>query len=216
MILSSFCRRASHVLLPTVVLAVFLCVSLSSDAVAVSPDGISVSTREKMNNARIVDLINTYRARNGLTLLRSNPRLGLSTTLKVNDMISQSYFGHTSPQGRRFSANVRKARYDYRSVAEVLAKGCRSETQVLGLWSKSPTHNDALLNPGFVDINCSNSISGGITYVACHLAKPRMIAESPFRRYRLHGPRYFRTSLTTPSLASFVHMLLETSGKGWR
>jgi uncharacterized protein YkwD len=197
MVLSSFCRRAVHVLLPAAS-AAFLCVSLSSDAVAVSPDGIFVSTRERMNNIRIVDLINTYRARNGLTLLRPDGRLGLSTSLKVKDMISQSYFDHTNPEGQRFSADVRKARYDYRSVAEVLAKGCRSEAQVLKLWSKSPTHKEALLNPGFVDVNCSNSISGGITYVACHLAKPRMIAESPFRRYRLNRPRYFRTSLATP------------------
>lgn len=199
MILSSFCKRAAmHALSPVVAAAVFLCVSLFSDAVAVSPDGISTSTRERMNNTRIVDLINTYRARNGLTLLRPNNRLGLSTSLKVNDMVSQSYFDHTSPEGQRFSANVRKARYDYRSVAEVLAKGCRSETQVLKLWSKSPTHKDALLDPGFVDVNCSNSISGGITYVACHLAKPRMIAESSFRRYRLSRPRYFPSSPTTP------------------
>jgi len=198
MVLSSLRRGIVQVFLLFAAWAVFHCVFLSSGAVALSPDGISVSTSEGMNNTRIVELINTYRAQYGLSLLRPNGRLGLSARLKVKDMISQSYFDHTSPEGQRFSANVRQARYDYRSVAEVLARGCRSEAQVLRLWSKSPTHNKALLDPGFVDINCSNSISGGITYVACHLAKPRVIAESPFRRYRLLRPRHFYTSSPTP------------------
>lgn len=162
--------------------AVLFGTSLSSISFAASADGIASRTRQEMNNTRIVGLINTYRVQNGLTLLRQNPRLGVSTSLKVKDMVRQSYFAHTNPEGLPFSNNVRKARYDYRSVAEVLAKGCRSEAQVLTLWSKSPTHNDALLDPAFRDVNCSSSFSHGVSYVACHLARPRMLAVSSWRR----------------------------------
>jgi len=119
-------------------------------------------------------LINDYRARNGLPILKPDTKLGKSTGLKVNDMIRQAYFAHTNPEGRPFHDNVRKAKYDYRSVAEVLAKGCRNEIQVLKLWVKSPAHNDALLDPAFVDVNCSNSYYRGLSYVACHLARPKV------------------------------------------
>jgi uncharacterized protein YkwD len=128
---------------------------------------------EGMNSRRIIALINAYRSQNGLSTLRENPKLGMSAALKVDDMIRQSYFAHTSPDGRHFSDNVKKARYNYRSVAEVLARGCRDETQVIRLWSKSPSHNDALLNPAFQEINCSSSSCGSYRYVACHLARPR-------------------------------------------
>lgn len=181
-ILSRLSRSSLSELLFVIAAAGFLSISSSFIAVAASPDVVTVKTRQGMNNIKIVGLINEYRAKNGLTLLRQNSRLGMSTSLKVKDMVRQSYFAHTNPEGLPFSSNVRRARYDYRSVAEVLAKGCRSEAQVLALWAKSPTHNDALLDPAFREINCSSSISHGVTYVACHLARPRMLAMSPFRR----------------------------------
>lgn len=133
----------------------------------------AATTCRSMDNTKIINLINAYRLRNGLALLKPNSRLAASTSLKVKDMIRQSYFAHTNPEGRPFSDNIRKARYDYRSVAEVLAKGCRSEVQVLSLWIKSRAHNDALLDPVFSDINCSSSVSRGLAYVACHLGRPR-------------------------------------------
>lgn len=161
----------------SIVVGIVFCVSAVSAVIAFPPalDSSAVG-RASMDNRRIIDLINAYRSQNGLTVLRESPQLGRSTIFKINDMVRQSYFAHTDPEGRRFYDNVRKARYNFRSVAEVLAKGCRDEAQVVGLWTKSPSHKGALLNPTFLEINCSNSCFHGLTYVACHLARPKALA----------------------------------------
>lgn len=174
MILPPFCRANPPKFSPFIAV-IIICICTLPFSVAFSAGdsvGMGGITCHRVNNTKVVNLINGYRARNGLGLLKQNPRLGISTSLKVKDMIRRSYFAHTSPEGRPFSDNIKKARYDYRSVAEVLAKGCKTESQVLALWAKSPPHNDALLDPAFSDINCSTSISHGLTYVACHLARP--------------------------------------------
>jgi uncharacterized protein YkwD len=154
--------------------AIILCMAvmpLTSPSLA--GPGSTHENRIQMDSRKIIVLINAYRSKNGLSPLRENPSLGMSTILKVNDMVRRSYFGHTSPEGRSFSDNVKKARYNYRSVAEVLARGCRDESQVVRLWTKSSFHKDALLNPSFQEINCSSSSCAGYSYVACHLAWPR-------------------------------------------
>jgi uncharacterized protein YkwD len=170
-------------LVSTVALAFLLCAFLPASGHA-SPDSHDDVPPQRLSSAKIVALINTYRSKKGLTPLRQNPRLGIGAGLKVKDMIEQSYFAHTNPEGLPFSHNIKEARCDYRSVAEVLAKGCKSEVQVLNMWAKSRSHSDALLNQTFLDVNCSSSISQGMTYVACHLGRPRMLASSPSRRYQ--------------------------------
>lgn len=178
-----FCRDNPPKSIFIAVIAVFICTLPFSAAFSAGGSvGMGGITCHTINNTKIVNLINGYRARNGLGLLKQNTRLGISTSLKTRDMIRKSYFAHTNPEGRPFSDNIKKARYDYRSVAEVLAKGCKTESQVLSLWAKSPPHNDALLDPAFSDINCSTSISHGLTYVACHLGSPRTLAMSSSRR----------------------------------
>ena len=176
MILSLFFGKAGRRLV-SFALTIILCMSAASFATDALPVSVnSDTTRQGINNVKIIRLINAYRVENGFVTLRQNPKLGMSTGFKIKDMVSQSYFAHTNPEGSPFSANVRRAKYEYRSVAEVLAKGCRNEAQVLRLWAKSPTHNDALLDPAFLDINCSSYYSHGLTYVACHLARPKMLA----------------------------------------
>jgi uncharacterized protein YkwD len=177
MTLPPLCRNNGRRWATSTAIVAFLCICAAPFAVAFSRASIGAAlTCQRMNNTKIIKLINAYRTKNGLPILRQNPMLGMSTELKIKDMVRQSYFAHTNPEGRPFSDNVKRAKYDYRSVAEVLAKGCRSETQVLTLWAKSPAHNHALLDPAFLDINCSSSFSRGLTYVACHLGRPRIIA----------------------------------------
>jgi uncharacterized protein YkwD len=168
--------RPSHLrgLIRSFAAVIVLCGCLASFAPAFGTDSAGTATTcQRINNLKIINLINAYRARKGLSVLRQDSRLGTSTGFKINDMIRLSYFSHTNPVGRPFYDNVKRARYDYRAVAEVLAKGCRNEGQVFDLWAKSRAHNEALLDPSFLDINCSSSYYRGRTYVACHLARPK-------------------------------------------
>ena len=126
---------------------------------------------DTIGEATIILLVNEYRSQNDLPPLMEHSRLKQSSRMKVEDMAEGGYFSHQNSQGEGFWVFVRRAHYQYRSAAEILARGGGNERQMVDAWMDSPDHRRAILDPEFKDISCSARLSGTTYYVACHLGR---------------------------------------------
>jgi uncharacterized protein YkwD len=132
----------------------------------------SAYASDPIGEAAIVLLVNECRAQNDLPPLREHSCLKQSSRMKVDDMAGGGYFSHRNSQGEGFWVFVRRAHYQYRSAAEILARGGGNERQMVDAWMDSPDHRRAILDPELKDISCSTRLSGTTYYVACHLGRP--------------------------------------------
>ena len=95
------------------------------------------------------DEINAFRADNGLGPLSQSAILTRAAQAHAEDMRARGYFSHQSPGGPNgddLSDRVRAAGCSYRSVAENIARGQPSESDVLAGWANSPGHRRNMLN----------------------------------------------------------------------
>ena len=101
---------------------------------------------------QLVDLINAYRAVNGLPALTVSPVLARSAHWMANDLVSNDYFAHEPDSlGRSFvtrSHDCGVAGY----FGENIAFGGSNPAQTLAQWEASPPHNAALLSARFAQV----------------------------------------------------------------
>jgi uncharacterized protein YkwD len=104
----------------------------------------------------IVQLINSFRAQNGVAPLRVGPALSRAAQAHSSDMARRGYFDHGAFLSRLRSFGVR-APY----VGENLAEGTRPLTPaaIVRMWIKSPPHRENLLDRGFKRIGVG--VAGG-------------------------------------------------------
>jgi len=95
----------------------------------------------------MLNLINEYRSNSHLTELKIDDRLNASAYLKAKDMISNGYWGHTSPDGTEPWDFMDDVGYDYRHAGENLGKDSECNEALVLAWKRSPKHNDNLLDP---------------------------------------------------------------------
>ncbi len=110
-------------------------------------DGVAGFSKEQ-----IVSQTNVFRSSFGLKELRANPVLEQAATNKLNDMVRDGYFAHTSPSGvspwHWFDAND----YEYVYAGENLAIGFVSAESTVDAWANSPSHRENLLNSRYTEI----------------------------------------------------------------
>ena len=109
-----------------------------------------------MNRAyeiELMNLINTYRAENGLRTLRIQPSLMLASRYHAADMANENYFDHTTHNrihGRleRGISTFKRIKQFYSGFAntENIGAGYHSPEDVFKGWVDSPGHNVNLLN----------------------------------------------------------------------
>ena len=109
-----------------------------------------------MNRAyeiELMNLINTYRAENGLKTLRIQPSLMLASRYHAADMANENYFDHATHNrihGRleRGVSTFKRIKQFYSGFAntENLGAGYYSPEAVFKGWVDSPGHNVNLLN----------------------------------------------------------------------
>ncbi len=100
---------------------------------------------------RMLDLINTERAKKGLSPLKANLQLTQVARTKANDMIVKKYFSHNSPTyGSPFDM-MKKFGVSYRTAGENLAGASNVDTAHTNLMN-SPGHRANILNPNFKEI----------------------------------------------------------------
>ncbi len=125
----------------------------NTDAQKPSADS-SISEYEK----QVVEIVNRYRAENGLKPLTLNTELSKVARLKSQDMKDKKYFSHTSPTyGSPFDM-MKKFGISYRTAGENIAMGQRTPEAVMTAWMNSSGHRANILNSTYTQI--------GVGYVA--------------------------------------------------
>ncbi len=99
-------------------------------------------------------VVNTNNARveGNLPSLTVNPLLEDAARLKVEDMIKNDYFAHTSPDGVTPWYWIQKVGYTFHYAGENLAVNFSDSVDVSNAWMNSPLHRENVLNGKFTEI----------------------------------------------------------------
>lgn len=123
----------------------------------------------EINSDSIIKLVNESRRAQGLNELTENEKLDQVAEDKVNDMIKNNYFAHTSPAGVSPWHWFEKNNYDYRYAGENLAINFLSVETEHKAWMDSPTHRKNILNSKYSEIGvavAAGEINGQTSIIA--------------------------------------------------
>ena len=137
----------------------------------------SIALASEVNKNSIIQLVNQSRTENNVQVLNENEILDKVAQDKLDDMLKNNYFAHTSPAGITPWHWFDKNGYDYRYAGENLALGFSSVENEHKAWMESPTHKKNILNPNYEEIGVAvgrGSIDGGIVTVAVQEFGSRM------------------------------------------
>ncbi|MFZ2192831.1 MAG: CAP domain-containing protein [Candidatus Moraniibacteriota bacterium] len=112
----------------------------------------SFALASEINSENVIRYVNEARRKEGLTSLKASPKLKEVATLKANDMVTNKYFAHTSPQGITPWYWFEKVGYDYRYAGENLAINFITAEDQQEAWMNSPTHRKNILNVDYQEI----------------------------------------------------------------
>ncbi|MGH7142444.1 MAG: CAP domain-containing protein [Candidatus Saccharimonadales bacterium] len=105
-----------------------------------------------MSIQSLLDDTNVQRADNGEGPLTINADLDQAAQTKANDMATQDYWSHDTPEGQTPWSFMIAAGYDYQTAGENLAYGFDTSQDVLTAWMNSPDHRANILNTTYHDI----------------------------------------------------------------
>ncbi len=111
----------------------------------------------------VLNLTNQQRTDHGCTALRMDTHLLSAARLHSADMAVNTYFSHTSPDGRDPGARMKAAGYDVRGGwAENIAAGYPTPEAVTAGWMGSDGHRRNILNCGLraIGIGISRGANG--------------------------------------------------------
>lgn len=100
----------------------------------------------------VFELTNAERAKNGLNLLKLDDNLIKSAQNHAEDMFNNSYFSHTSLDGRTLSDRIFKYSREFVYMGENIAKGQNSPKSVIDSWMASQGHRENILNQNYKKI----------------------------------------------------------------
>jgi uncharacterized protein YkwD len=121
---------------------------------------IAQSSTAQMQKA-VVCLINEQRTERGLPKLVASTKLDHSAQRWTETMVSDSEFSHGA--GSAFAARISAAGFDWENVAENIATGYSTPSDVVGAWMRSPGHCANILNPIYREVGtgvANNMIHG--------------------------------------------------------
>ncbi|WP_425098908.1 CAP domain-containing protein [Tropicibacter sp. S64] len=96
---------------------------------------------------QVRQLLNGIRSENGLGPVVPSTALEQAAMAHAVDMAQQGFLGHVGSDGSETMARVRREGYEACHVAENIAQGGTSVTEVLGGWARSPGERENLLSP---------------------------------------------------------------------
>ncbi len=129
---------------------ILLKIGVSTNTFFAKPE-ISYQPEENIT-PKILELTNDHRVKLGLSPLEVNPRLTQAAFNKAKDIITNQYFNHTSPDGKKFSDWIKEVNYKYFYVGENLAIDFDSPEEIFEAWLKSPKHKENIERPEFQEI----------------------------------------------------------------
>ncbi|HEX2729146.1 MAG TPA: CAP domain-containing protein, partial [Rubrobacteraceae bacterium] len=118
----------------------------------VGPAGIAQAQSYEPEEQQFLELINQYRAENGLQPLALSSPLSVASERHSEDMGTYGFFSHTTegssyyPVGSGHPERIAQEGYDYNTyTAENLAYGQTTAAEVFEAWRISPDHNVNML-----------------------------------------------------------------------
>jgi uncharacterized protein YkwD len=110
------------------------------------------ATASQITSQKITELVNESREQEGFRDLKTNEILNGIAQAKLNDMVENKYFAHTSPNGLTPWYWFEKNNYDYKYAGENLAMNFSTAESQHKAWMDSPTHKKNIMNPLFLEI----------------------------------------------------------------
>lgn len=110
--------------------------------------GVSAS----ISSQDLLNLTNQQRAAAGLAPLSLNDQLAQAAAGKAEDMFTNNYWAHISPNGTTPWGFIRGAGYNYTYAGENLARGYTSASDVMNAWMASPEHRANILSSHYSDV----------------------------------------------------------------
>lgn len=95
----------------------------------------------------VLSAINAIRTDQGLAALTTDPRLQAAAQGHACDSATTGRMDHRSPDGRSMQDRIDAQGYDWREIAENVAMGQRSATEVVRAWLSSPPHRKNMMMP---------------------------------------------------------------------
>ena len=158
--MSGKCRILSVMVL---LLGVSLSIGARADADSAVPSKplSSSGSARGAGELRVVQLINSFRARNGVAPLLVGPALSRAAQAHSSDMARRGYFDHGS-----FVTRLRRFGVRAPYIGENIASGTRplSPATIVRMWIQSPPHRENLLDRGFRRVGIG--LAGGSTLMA--------------------------------------------------
>lgn len=142
---------------------VFLTQALGCTAALALPAGETLAASLHSTGAQY---INAYRARAGLSPLRSSPLLASVAQTQCRLMIANGRIGHSFGPGTRLGERLLKAGGEPRLVAENVARGQMSVSDVMEAWMNSSGHRRNMLHPRMREFGLAQLSNGGKPYWA--------------------------------------------------
>lgn len=126
----------------------YLCQSSAEQTTASQTSQASMSQIE----IAACELVNRYRADNGLSPLTISAELTAKARIKAQDMYTNRYFSHNSPTYGSPFMMMRTLGITYRSAGENIAMNYRTAEAVVSAWINSPSHRANLLSESYTTI----------------------------------------------------------------
>lgn len=113
---------------------------------------ITLAQAANYSSDSLVTLTNSARSQNGLGALVTNSNLSSAAYAKAQDMLSDGYFAHNSPDGKTPWDFINESGYVYTYAGENLAIGYTDAAELFNAWMDSPTHRENILSNNYREI----------------------------------------------------------------
>jgi uncharacterized protein YkwD len=113
---------------------------------------------------QVVDLTNQNRQQHGCANLALNSQLTSAAQGHSDDMATNNYFEHDSPDGRDPGQRISDAGYDWSEWAENIAAGYDTPAKVVDTWMHSAGHRANILNCDLHDIGVGYATADNADY----------------------------------------------------
>lgn len=136
----------------------------SSPELPIAPEEPETPTvPESSFAARVIELVNEERAREGLKPLTYDAAIEQAALVRAKEI--QTSFSHTRPNGTSFVTAMKEAGVSYRRAGENIAWGQKTPEQVVGVWMNSPSHRANIMNANYGRIGVGHlTNAGGTSY----------------------------------------------------
>lgn len=105
-----------------------------------------------INPDKIIEYTNQYRLQEGKEPLVLNDELTQAALAKAQDMFTDNYWAHISPDGTEPWYFIAQSGYEYAHAGENLARDFTNPQSVVDAWIDSPSHRKNILESDFKEI----------------------------------------------------------------